>query len=102
MERERDILQRVFKELKPIYRQRGWQLEAVDLRWGINENEGKDNRTMSICLNEIRHCKSVSPQPNFIMLVGQRYGWIPLPEKISQSDYAKLKFSSNNLSIFKQ
>ena len=102
MERERDILQRVFKELKPIYRQRGWQLEAVDLRWGINENEGKDNRTMSICLNEIRHCKSVSPQPNFIMLVGQRYGWMPLPEKIALSDYAKLKFSNNNLSIFKQ
>ena len=52
MERERDILRTIFKELKPKYKEKGWQLDVVDLRWGINHLEGLDNTTMSLCLGE--------------------------------------------------
>ena len=49
MELERNFLQEVFDELIPIYKEKGWQIEIVDLRWGISEEAGLDNRTMRIC-----------------------------------------------------
>ena len=100
MERERDIIRAIFKELKPKYKNKGWQLDLVDLRWGINPNEGLDNKTMSICLGEIEHCQTVSPKPNFIMLVGKHFGWAPLPETIKLSEYDQLFLTAKQKSLF--
>lgn len=102
MERERDILRAIFKELKPKYKEKGWQLDVVDLRWGINHLEGLDNKTMSICLGEIEHCQTVSPRPNFIMLVGEYFGWLPLPEEIKCSDMDDMSLSSSQITLFKE
>ena len=102
MERERDILRAVFKELKPKYKEEGWQLDVVDLRWGINHLEGLDNKTMSICLGEIEHCQTVSPRPNFIMLVGEYFGWLPLPEEIKFSEMDGMSLSSSQIALFKE
>ena len=86
MERERDWLAQIFQRLGEEYqREKGWQVEYVDLRWGIPESAGRDNRTMSICKDELRHCQQLSPRPNFIVLLGERYGWIPLPEAVPDS-----------------
>ena len=56
MELERNLLQEVFDELIPFYREKGWQVEMVDLRWGISEEAGLDNRTMRICKKELAQC----------------------------------------------
>ena len=40
MKRERDFLQEVFKGIVPVYQKRGWQIETVDLRWGISTEAG--------------------------------------------------------------
>lgn len=86
MERERNWLAEIFKRLGEEYqREKGWQVEYVDLRWGISEDAGRDNRTMSICKDELRQCQQLSPRPNFIVLLGERYGWIPLPEVVPDS-----------------
>lgn len=45
---------------------------------------------MEVCLEEIERCQRLSPKPNFILLLGQRYGWIPLPSKISEKDFQSL------------
>ena len=37
---------------------------------------------MNICLGEIARCQQVTPRPNFIVLLGDRYGWLPLPSQI--------------------
>jgi hypothetical protein len=37
---------------------------------------------MKICLEEIKRCQRVTPRPNFIVLLGDRYGWRPLPTEI--------------------
>jgi len=69
----------------------------VDLRWGISEEAGKTHATVDICLNEIRRCQEKANRPdeivkpNFIVFLGQRYGWRPVPPKISQKDWEKLK-----------
>lgn len=45
---------------------------------------------MRICINELRHCQEISPKPNFLIMIGSRYGWIPLPELIDAKDAARL------------
>jgi WD40 repeat protein len=90
MKAERDALQRhVFPELQRQCRQKGWQLQAIDLRWGISEEAGADQRTMRICLREIARCQEQSPRPNFLILLGDRYGWRPLPEVIPHTEYGQ-------------
>ena len=100
MKVERDLLQEVFKEIIPIYRQKGWQIETVDLRWGISTEAGYHNKTMQICEQELKRCQQLSPKPNFIILLGNRYGWIPLPEKIAMRDYEKLKMTNDEKILF--
>ncbi len=80
---ERDVLQRnVYPYLLSLCAPRGWQVDFVDLRWGISKEAGVQQKTMRICLEELRRCREVSPRPNFLILQGQRYGWCPLPETI--------------------
>ncbi|GEM_PF-2272337 len=94
MELERNLLRDILIRLSEEYAKRGWQLEYVDLRWGISREASLDNRTMSICLEELRRCQELSPKPNFILLLGNRYGWIPLPERVSLSSYEALEMTA--------
>lgn len=88
---ERDVLQEVFERLKGEYALRGWVIEYIDLRWGISPESSTDNRTIQICLEELRRCREVSPRPNFIILSGQRRGWIPIPEVLDSTSYEWLR-----------
>jgi tetratricopeptide (TPR) repeat protein len=73
MQRERDILVRqTFPALRARFRARGVELLEVDLRWGITQEQAESGATLSICLSEIDRCR-----PNFIGLIGERYGWAP-------------------------
>lgn len=85
---ERDALQeRVFPRLRELCRRHGARFQAIDLRWGVSEEAGLDQRTMAICLEEIERCRRVTPRPNFIVLLGDRYGWCPLPPTIPAAEY---------------
>ena len=61
--------------------------QAIDLRWGVSEEAALEQTTMEICLQELERCQHVSPRPNFILLLGQRYGWRPLPTKIKATEF---------------
>ena len=83
MQIERDILQnKVFPRISALCESRGWQFEDIDLRWGVSQEASRKQKTMQICLNEIKRCQELSPKPNFLILQGDRYGWIPIPETI--------------------
>lgn len=85
---ERTLLQsRIVPKIKRYCISKGWQFECVDLRWGVSQEAQKNKKTIEICLNEIRHCRFVSPKPNFIILLGQRYGWIPDASYIPETEY---------------
>lgn len=91
MRKERDILQqKVYPYLVKLCAPRGWQIDFVDLRWGISKEAGVQQKTMHICLQELERCKKVSPRPNFLILQGQRYGWCPLPELIEEQHWNSL------------
>lgn len=95
---ERDALQHcVFPRLRELAARHGCRFQAIDLRWGVREEAGLDQRTVEICLTEIARCQRVSPRPNFIVLLGERYGWRPLPYQIAASGYEAItaKLSAN-------
>jgi hypothetical protein len=96
MKAERDLLQRkVFKRLREKCQELGLRFQAIDLRWGVSEEAGRDNRTMRICLRELKRCQSGGPKPNFLILLGDRYGWCPLPEIIPAALFEKLEIEVN-------
>lgn len=69
MHAERDyLINFVFPELQERMAERRLHLRAVDLRWGVLQEED----ALDICLNVIEECR-----PFFIGLLGNRYGFIP-------------------------
>ena len=68
---ERNLLQQVFDRIEDDYSQKGWSLDVVDLLWVISEEAGLDNKTMSLCMEELRYCQEMSPKQNFIILMGE-------------------------------
>lgn len=88
---EREALQnRVFPELEEFCRSRGATFQAIDLRWGITEDAQREHETMRICLKELRRCQELSPKPNFVALLGNRYGWEPAPARIPAEHWDRL------------
>ena len=88
---ERNALQQhVWPLLEQLCLKHGFQFHAIDLRWGVSTEAGLDHRTMRICFEELRRSQEISPEPNFLILLGNRYGWRPLPEEISQEEFDRL------------
>lgn len=93
---EREALQqRVFPELEKFCVERGARFQAVDLRWGITEEAQQEHDTLRICLEEVRRCQELSPRPNFVVLLGDRYGWEPVPARIPLSHWERLKTAAD-------
>ena len=89
---EREALQKeVFPKLEDYCAKRGARFQAVDLRWGITEEAQREHDTMRICLEEVRRCQQLSPRPNFAVLLGDRYGWEPVPARIPQDHWKRLR-----------
>ncbi len=89
---ERNALQEhVFPRLREYCQQHGARFQAIDLRWGVSEEAALDQQTMNICLEELRHCQRITPRPNFIVLLGQRYGWCPLPPQIAATEFEPIR-----------
>jgi Domain of unknown function (DUF4062) len=89
---EREALQsRVFPKLRELCTAQGCRFQAIDLRWGVSEEAALDQQAMVICLEELRRCQRTTPRPNFVILMGQRYGWRPLPPYILAQEFAELK-----------
>jgi hypothetical protein len=98
LEQERDALQRhVFPRLRDLCLRKGTRFLAVDLRWGVSEEAGLDQQTVTICLSEIERCRRPAggdprpPRPNFIVLLGDRYGWCPPPPQVPAEELEHLR-----------
>ena len=88
---ERDALQKkVFPDLKKLCEKEGFSFQAIDLRWGVSTIAQYNQKTMKICLDEIERCQKTTPKPNFIVLLGNRYGWTPIPYEIEKKEFEKI------------
>jgi WD40 repeat protein len=93
---EREALRTlVFPKLERLCAARGARFEAIDLRWGITEEAQRDHDTMRICLEEVRRCQQLSPRPNFAVLLGNRYGWEPVPARIPCDHWRRLRSAAS-------
>ena len=77
MQYERDILRdEVAPKLNDKAREYNEHIEFCDLRWGINteemESEEASRKVLGVCLDEIDRTN-----PPMIIIIGERYGWIP-------------------------
>jgi len=60
MKKERNALQEeVFPRLRRLCLDRGTRFQAIDLRWGVSEEAGLDQRTMRICIAELERCRDL-------------------------------------------
>jgi hypothetical protein len=88
---ERDALQRdVFPKLRKLCEESGARFQAIDLRWGVRDEAALDQQTMEICLREIERCQQTGIKPNFIVLLGDRYGWRPLLTRIEAQEFDRV------------
>jgi hypothetical protein len=88
---ERNALQaHVFPKLRQLCEEHHARFQPIDLRWGVSSEASLDQQAMNICLGEVARCQAVSPRPNFIVLLGDRYGWMPPPSQIPEEDYREI------------
>lgn len=93
--KEREVLQtKVFPYIKNYCSKKGYTFQPIDLRWGVNDEAQLDQKTLELCLNEVRSCKT-HLHPNFLIMVGDRYGWIPLPYMIEKDEFETLSLKVN-------
>jgi len=84
---ERRLLQEyVFPEIKRYCNESNLIFQPIDLRWGVSNEAQLDQKTLELCLEEVRASK-INPHPNFLIMAGDRYGWIPLPYLIKKTEY---------------
>lgn len=85
MHYERDAIhEKVLPALNKAGAEYGQIISFCDLRWGVNtgelDSEEGSKKVLSVCLNEIERCK-----PYMIVILGERYGWIPEPSTIANA-----------------
>lgn len=97
MNQERDAIQTlVVPEINEIARKYGTSVSVMDLRWGVDtsalESEEGSRKVLSVCLDEIDHC-----HPYMIVLLGERYGWIPSQELMEETVSSRADFTLTQL-----
>lgn len=82
MQSERDIIrEKIAPEVEDKLRRYGLNAEFIDLRWGIDTKGASEQaasvKIMRSCFDEIKRT-----EPYFVVLLGERYGWVPSYEEI--------------------
>jgi len=92
MKAERDALQAdVFPRLRDLCAEHDARFQAIDLRWGVRDEATLDQQTMGVCLAELARCQATTPKPNFIVLLGDRYGWRPPPAEVPADEFEAIR-----------
>ncbi|MER5261990.1 AAA family ATPase [Actinosynnema sp. NPDC002837] len=92
LEDERTALhERVFPRLGALCASRGGEFQAIDLRWGVSDDAAADRRITEICLSEVDRCRRATARPNFLLVLGDRYGTSLLPPTIDAATFGELR-----------
>jgi NACHT domain- and WD repeat-containing protein len=92
MAAERNALQTdVFPRLHKLCAEHDARFQAIDLRWGVRDEATLDQQTMGVCLAELARCQTTTPRPNFVVLLGDRYGWRPPPAEVPADEFEAIR-----------
>ena len=61
---------RVYPKLREYCRERGYDFQVVDMRWGVRDEATDDHMTSDLCMRELSKCQRLSTGPNFIVSRG--------------------------------
>ncbi|KAJ3347889.1 hypothetical protein HDU83_001715 [Entophlyctis luteolus] len=87
MKLERDfLLAHAFDVLSKICSTLGLVFQPVDML----KEAANFHTTVSLCLSEVKKCFELSVGPAFVCMIGDKYGYRPIPGEISEEDYSKL------------
>ncbi|KAK3802261.1 hypothetical protein RRG08_004547, partial [Elysia crispata] len=87
-----NLMEKVYPRLKDYCREKhGLEFQVVDMRWGVRDEATDDHMTTRLCMQEIENCQRVSMGPNFIVFLGQKYGYRPIPAEILASEFEMLR-----------
>lgn len=97
--RERDVLRNyVQPKLNAIAKQYGESVSFCDLRWGIdttNESvQENEDKILTVCLDQIDRSR-----PYMLILIGERYGYMPGPDKIEREAKRRPSLTLEDLDI---
>ncbi|XP_064625675.1 NACHT domain- and WD repeat-containing protein 1-like [Lineus longissimus] len=88
---ERNMLaEKVYPRIRTFCEEKGYEFQAVDLRWGVLDEWTHDHTMPDLCLREIEDCQNQSMGPNFITFLAQKYGSPAFPSKISSVHFEEL------------
>jgi hypothetical protein len=88
---ERRLLQTyVFPKVKDYCSGKGYTFQPIDLRWGVSNEAQLDQKTLELCINEV-HASKLQPHPNFLIMAGDRYGWVSCPYAIEEEEFKAIK-----------
>ncbi len=100
MQLERDSLKKhIIPNLNLLLRKYGTQVSETDLRWGISTTELSpeegEQKILNVCLDEINKSR-----PYMIVMIGERYGWVPSPAIIDINAKGRdIQLESNEISV---
>ncbi|XP_039442775.1 NACHT and WD repeat domain-containing protein 2 [Culex pipiens pallens] len=86
MERN-NLMAKCYPRIKDYCREKhGLEFQVVDMRWGVRDEATDDHMTTELCMREIKNCQRLSMGPNFVVFLGQKYGYRPIPTYILSSE----------------
>lgn len=88
---ERNALQQfVFPMLHKLANTFDIRFYPIDLRWGISDQAAQKHLTIDICQKELKRCQESGTKPCFMFMLGDRYGYCPIPNVIPISVFEKI------------
>lgn len=57
----------------------------------VRDESTDDHMTTELCMNEIKNCQRLSMGPNFVVFLGQKYGYRPIPTYILTSELMTIR-----------
>ncbi|ESO82088.1 hypothetical protein LOTGIDRAFT_135306 [Lottia gigantea] len=92
------LMEKVYPMLKEYCRERhGLEFQVVDMRWGVRDEATDDHMTVQLCMQEIDNCQRLSVGPNFVVFLGQKYGYRPLPTHVLVREFEMLRECARNV-----
>ncbi|XP_064620122.1 NACHT domain- and WD repeat-containing protein 1-like [Lineus longissimus] len=88
-----------YPKLKQFCAELGLDFQIVDMRWGVTDDAISDHLTEKLCIREITNCQRLSYGPNFVLLLGNRYGYQPIPSCIKEKEFELLKETAEKMSL---
>jgi hypothetical protein len=92
---ERNILLAIRSRLFEEVRAYGIQINLVDMRFGVKDENTLTHDTWTHCAREIYNCHEQSGGVYFLSLQSHKYGYMPLPKHLSEEEYNKLALSDD-------